>query len=92
MTALERQMAADAVALSKEHADRADAAEARWAELRAAVKRDRDTYYDLATDLADEGKDAGRTFGRVGTLDEVLALMARLAPEPVPTHPEEAKP
>ena len=29
MTALERQMAADAVALSKEHADRADAAEAR---------------------------------------------------------------
>jgi hypothetical protein len=29
MTALERQMAADAIALSKEHADRADAAEAR---------------------------------------------------------------
>jgi len=44
MTALERQMAADAVALSKEHADRADAAEARaeaaearLAELESAV-------------------------------------------------------
>lgn len=33
MTAVERQMAADAIALSKEHADRADVAEARWAAL-----------------------------------------------------------
>ena len=29
-----RQMAADAIALSKEHADRADAAEARWSALK----------------------------------------------------------
>jgi len=43
MTALERLMAADAVALSKEHADRADAAEARAvaaeAKLEAAEAR-----------------------------------------------------
>jgi hypothetical protein len=34
MTALERQMAADAIALSKDHADRADAADARWQALK----------------------------------------------------------
>ena len=37
MTALERQMAADAVALSKEHADRADRAEARLAAVRSVL-------------------------------------------------------
>jgi hypothetical protein len=37
MTALERQMAADAIALSKEHADRADAATARAATAEAKL-------------------------------------------------------
>jgi len=51
MTALERLMAADAVALSKEHADRADAAEARavaaeakLAEITARCKDEIDRY------------------------------------------------
>jgi len=43
MTALERQMAADAVALSKEHADRADAAEARLAVAEARLAEVRQT-------------------------------------------------
>jgi hypothetical protein len=46
MTALERQMAADAVALSREHADRADAAEAQLAVLRAALGRHVPSFTD----------------------------------------------
>lgn len=46
-----------------------------WAALRADIKCDRDTYYEQATDLADEGKDAERQFGRVDALDAVLGWM-----------------
>ena len=83
MTALERQMAADAVALSKEHADRADAAEACWAELRDEIQRLRDAAYDVATSLCDEGRtiSAERAFGKTDALDQVLALMAHTSDE-----------
>ena len=42
MTALERQMAADAIALSKEHADRADAAEAKLTAIEERCRRSLD--------------------------------------------------
>lgn len=51
MTALERYLAADAVALSKEHADRADAADARWAALRDKLTED----IAIEQELGDDG-------------------------------------
>jgi hypothetical protein len=78
MTALERQMAADAVALSKEHADRADAAEGLLAGLRDEIRRLRAAADDYAADLMDEGKDAERAYGRVEAYDQVLARLSRM--------------
>ena len=78
MTALEREMAADAVALSKEHADRADAAEARWAALRKEIESYRDTHRRRAGDLTDEGKDPAMATALARELDWVLAAMDRM--------------
>ena len=49
MTALERQMAADAIALSREHADRADAAEARAVAAEAKLAKVRALAQEWAT-------------------------------------------
>jgi hypothetical protein len=85
MTALERQMAADAIGLSKEHADRADAAEARWTALRGQITRDiaieqehGDGYSDMGTDPSWDS--ANKHWGRAEALREVLAAMDRIEP------------
>ncbi len=80
MTALEREMAADAVALSKEHADRADAAETRWAALREEIRQERATQDQLAADHEESGHDwqTERAYGRVEALDRLLATMDRM--------------
>lgn len=79
MTALERQMAADAIALSKEHADRADAAEARWTSLREEIQLYRDIHNERASDLIDEGKGgADLAYARADELKQVLAAMDRM--------------
>lgn len=59
---------------------------AGWAELRAAVKASRETQYELAGDHEESGHDwqTERCYGAVAALDEVLALMDRIAPVPVP--------
>lgn len=57
MTAVERQMAADAIALSKEHAGRADAADARWQSLKDYLTRQ--IEQDVAT--AEDFRRAGDT-------------------------------
>jgi hypothetical protein len=46
--------------------------------LRAEIRRLRTSADDHANDLADEGKDAERAFGRVEAYDAVLKLMAHL--------------
>ena len=79
MTALERQMAADAVALSKEHADRADATEARWTALRAEIGQWRIAHYETAAGLEGEGMDgAPEASARADELGKVLDLMAEM--------------
>jgi hypothetical protein len=56
-----------------------------WTDLRDEIQRRRTATYDVACDLADEGKDgAERAYGRVDVYDEMLRLMAHLAGEPVP--------
>ena len=82
MTAIERQMAADAIALSKEHADRADAAEGRWTGLRAQITRDIAIEQELGDDYGDKGDvksyaRACRHWGKAEALREVLAGMDR---------------
>jgi hypothetical protein len=84
MTALERQMAADAIGLSKEHADRADVAEARWTALRDQVTRDAAIEKELGDDYGEAGTDsswdrANQHWGRAEALREVLATMDRMA-------------
>jgi hypothetical protein len=80
MTALERQMAADAIGLSKEHADRADAAEARWTALRDQITRDIANEQELGDGYSDMGTEdsANHHWGRAETLREVLATMDRM--------------
>ena len=83
MTELERQMAADAVALSKEHADRADASDTRWADLRAKLTRDIAIEQEFGDDYSDIGTDvslntAYRHWGKAEALREVLATMDRM--------------
>ena len=83
MTALERQMAVDAVALSKEHADRADAAEARWTALREHITAERAAQDQLAAGHEESGHDwqTERAYGAVGALDRLLAAMDRIEAE-----------
>ena len=90
MTALERPMPADAVALSKEHADRADAAEARWAALRSEVESMRGDKYQLAGDHEESGHDwqTERCYGAVEALDWMLATIDRMAANPAPAGEE----
>ena len=81
MTALERQMAVDAVALSKEHADRAGAAEARWTALRehiALERAARDTAAADHSELPGHESQTERAYGRVEALDALLATMDRM--------------
>jgi len=56
---------------------RADAAEARWAALRAEIESRRNAAHRHGDDCAEEGKDelASRSYGAVDALDEVLKLM-----------------
>ena len=82
MTALERYLAADAVALSKEHADRADAADARWAALRDKLTEDiaieqelGDDYSEMSTDTSEAT--AGWHWGKAQALRDLLAYMER---------------
>ena len=77
MTALERQMTADAIALSREHAGRADAAEARWGQLRDLIRDERSAQDQLAADHAEQGRDwtSERAYGRVEALDRLMAVM-----------------
>ena len=82
MTAIERQMAADAIALSKEHADRADAAEGRWTGLRTQLTQDISVEQELGDDYGDMGTDeslntAYKHWGKAEALREVLAWMDR---------------
>jgi hypothetical protein len=82
MTAIERQMAADAVALSKEHADRADAAEGRWTDLRDKLTRDAYVEQELGDGYGDVGtgpdlRTAYKHWGKAEALREVLAHMER---------------
>jgi hypothetical protein len=76
MTALERQMAADAIGL---HA----AAESRWTSLRDQVTRDAATEQELGDDYGDMGTNpswdsANKHWGRAEALREVLATMTRM--------------
>ncbi len=50
------------------------------AELRAEVQRLRDTHYEVASALEDEGKPGSeRAFGRVDAFDAVLRLIDEAA-------------
>jgi len=75
MTALERQMAADAIALSKEHADRADAADARWQALKDHLK----TQVEQDVAVAQEFKQAGNAGAAAAHYALVSANRAALA-------------
>jgi hypothetical protein len=76
VTALERQMAADAIGL---HA----AAESRWAALRDEIQQERTAQDNLAADHAELGHDdqSGRCYGAVAALDRVMAVMDRMEGE-----------
>ena len=86
MSATERQMAADAIALSKEHADRADAAEARWAVLKDYLTQQ--INQDAA--VADSGYDGGPVararsaahYTLVSANRSTLAMMRELEKQP----------
>lgn len=80
MTTTEREMALGAVALSKEHADRADAAEARWTALREEIRQERAAQDEIAAEHAEWGRDGQSVscYGRVKALDWVLATMDRM--------------
>ena len=73
MTALERQMAADAIGL---HA----AAEARWNRLREHITQERAAQDQLAGDHEESGHgwQTERAYGRVEALDRLLAVMDEL--------------
>lgn len=76
MTALERQMAADAIGL---HA----AAEARWADLRDQITRDAAIEQELGDGYSESSGDlswdsANKHWGRAEALREVLAAMTRM--------------
>jgi hypothetical protein len=73
MTVLERQMAADAIAL---HAD----AERRWADLRSEVKTMRDLKDGTAADQVESGhaEEAERAYGAVDALDWMLREIDRM--------------
>jgi hypothetical protein len=72
-----RDLAADAVALSKEHADRADAAEARWLALRAYLETClRGCRRDAA--LMSAPPDRDRLDARGDAYDSALAMMTEL--------------
>ena len=54
----------------------------RWAELRATVKCQRDTHYELACDhgeMPGHEKQEERAYGRVEAYDAVLAMMDEAA-------------
>lgn len=87
MTALERQMAADAVALSKEHADRADAAEARWAALREYLNDEIIKVNALSTADAPESSRLALAC-TVAACRMVLMKMRELGDSPVPAAGE----
>ena len=72
MTALEREMAADAIAQLCD-------AEARWNTLREYVRTERAIMYDQALDYDGLGNSemAARGFGATSALDRVLAMMDR---------------
>lgn len=53
----------------------------RWQSLRDHLTTERALYHEGGCDLADEGKDSGRPFGRVAAYDETLAEMTRLEGE-----------
>ena len=73
MTALERQMAADAIGL---HA----AAEARWNRLREHITQERAAQDEAAAEHAEYGRDdrSERAYGAVEALDRLLATMDRM--------------
>ena len=73
MTALERQMAADAIGL---HA----AAEARWNRLREHITQERAAQDEAAAEHAEYGRTirSERAYGAVEALDRLLAVMDRI--------------
>ena len=76
MTALERQMAADAIGL---HA----AAESRWGRLREEIRQERAAQDEQAAGHGELGhwEQEERAYGRVEALDRLLATMDRMEAE-----------